>query len=115
MYKTFGIEEKLENLSSQVEKEIKDVFEKIDIIKEINSIKVLQAFQKYKLSEIHFGSTTGYGYSDIGRDIIEKIFADIFKAEDSLVRTQFISGTHALTVALFALLRPNDTLISINR
>ena len=65
------------------------------------------------MSEIHFNSTTGYGYNDIGRDTIESIYADIFKCEDALVRTQFISGSHALTVCLFALLRPNDTLLSI--
>ena len=63
---------------------------------------------------MHFNSSTGYGYGDIGRDCIEKIYADVFKCEDSLVRAQFISGTHALTVTLFALLRPGDTLLSIN-
>lgn len=114
MYNNLEMEVKLSKIVNQTEEEINDVFYKINKIKEINSIKVLKAFQKHNLSEIHFGSTTGYGYSDIGRDIIEKIFADIFKAEDSLVRTQFISGTHALTVALFSLLRPNDNLISIN-
>ena len=79
----------------------------------LNSLKVLKAFQDNNLSEIHFGTTTGYGYSDIGRETIEKIYAQIFKAEDSLVRNQFISGTHALTVTLFGLLRPGDTLLSI--
>lgn len=75
---------------------------------------MLSAFQKYNLSEMHFNGTTGYGYGDIGRDTIESIFADIFKAEDSLVRTQFISGTHAISTLLFGILRPNDTLISIS-
>ena len=72
------------------------------------------ACQKYNLSDMHFGTTTGYGYGDIGRDTIEKIFAEVLGAEDSLVRNQFISGTHALTVALFAMLRPGDTMLSIN-
>ena len=72
------------------------------------------AFQKNKLSEMHFGTTTGYGYGDIGRDTIEKIFAEVLGAEDSVVRNQFISGTHALTVALFSMLRPGDTMLSIN-
>lgn len=115
MYESFGISKKIEDLSQKVENEIKNIFNKTDETNEYNSLKVLQAFQKYNLSEMHFGTTTGYGYGDIGRDTIEKIFADIFKAEDSLVRTQFISGTNALTTALFAILRPNDTMISINR
>lgn len=89
-------------------------FNKIDEICDKNSELILNAFRKNNLSEIHFNSTTGYGYNDVGRDTIEKIFADVLGAEDSLVRNQFISGTHALTVAYFALLRPNDTLLSIS-
>ena len=96
------------------EKQLKEQFNKIDLLIEKNSLKVLTAFQKNNLSESHFSSTTGYGYNDIGRDVIEKIYADIFKCEDALVRSQFISGSHALTVCLFALLRPNDTLLSIS-
>ena len=114
MYKEFGIPEKIIELSEKVEKEIKEEFEKIDKIKEKNSLKVLMACQKHNLSDMHFGTTTGYGYGDIGRDTIEKIFAEVLGAEDALVRNQFISGTHALTVALFAMLRPGDTLLSIN-
>ena len=95
------------------ENNLKDIFHEIDLLCEKNSMKVLNAFQNNHLSEIHFNSTTGYGYSDIGRDTIEKIYTDIFKSEDALVRSQFISGSHALTVCLFALLRPNDTLLSI--
>ena len=114
MYQQLGISERVELLAQKAENELKDEFNKIDKICEINSIKVLKAFQDNNLSEIHFGTTTGYGYSDIGRDTIEKIYSQIFKAEDSLVRNQFISGTHALTVTLFGLLRPNDTLLSIS-
>ena len=114
MYEKFGINNEIEKLSLEVEKEIKQEFEKVDKIKEENSLKVLMAFQKYNLSEMHFGSTTGYGYGDIGRETIEKIFAFSLGAEDSLVRTQFISGTHALTVALFSILRPGDTMLSIS-
>ena len=77
-------------------------------------MKVLNAFWNNKLSESHFSQTTGYGYDDIGRDVIEKIYAEIFGAEDALVRSQFISGSHALTVALFAYLRPGDTMLSIS-
>ena len=114
MYEKYGISNDLEKLVREVEEEIKPEFEKIDKIKEENTLKVLMAFQKYKLSEMHFGTTTGYGYGDIGRDTIEKIFAEVLGAEDSVVRNQFISGTHALTVALFSMLRPGDTMLSIN-
>jgi len=114
MYKEFGIDEKTENLAKQAEVEIKEQLDKIDRICEINSLKVLKAFQDNNISDMHFNSTTGYGYNDIGRDTIEKVFAQVLKAEDSLVRSQFISGTHALTVALFAFLRPGDTMLSIN-
>ena len=96
------------------EKELQVQFNNIDLLVEKNSLKVLEAFQKNNLSESHFSSTTGYGYNDIGRDTIEKIYSDIFKCEDALVRSQFISGSHALTVCLFALLRPNDILLSIS-
>lgn len=98
----------------EAEKELKNIYEKINGIEEYNSKKVLKAFKNNNLSEIHFNTTTGYGYDDIGRDLIEKIYADIFKAEDALVRSQFISGSHALTVCLFGLLRPNDIMLSIS-
>ena len=103
----------LEQLTKEVENEIQEPFRKIEEICLYNSQKVIEAFWKNHISEAHFTSTTGYGYNDIGREAIENIYKDIFKAEDSLVRSQFISGTHALTVCLFALLRPNDTLLSI--
>lgn len=105
--------EKIIKLVNEEEKKLKSVFERIDENTLHNSRKVLDAFHEYKLSESHFGKTTGYGYNDIGRDTIENIFSSVLDAEDSLVRTQFISGSHALTVCLFALLRPNDTLLSI--
>ena len=98
----------------ECEKEIKKELNKIDEIVYFNSKKVIEAFQKNNLSEYHFNSTTGYGYNDIGRDAIEKIYADIFKSEDALVRNQFISGTHALTVALFGILRPKDVMLCIS-
>ena len=102
------------DLVNKCEQECKDVFNEIDKVCEINSKKVLDAFQKNKLSENHFNSTTGYGYNDIGRDIIEDIYKDVFEVEAALVRSQFISGSHALTVALFSLLRPGDLLLSIS-
>ena len=108
------MDEKIIKLVNDSEKELDKEFKKIDEICEYNSLKVLNAFWNNKLSESHFSQTTGYGYDDIGRDVIEKIYAEIFGAEDALVRGQFISGSHALTVALFAYLRPGDTMLSIS-
>ena len=113
LLKQFGIEDEVFNLSKKAENDIKEKFEYIDEMCYKNSLKVLKAFQDNKISDMHFGSTTGYGYGDIGRDTIEKVFSEVLHAEDALVRTQFISGTHALTVALFGCLRPGDTLLSI--
>ena len=113
LYAKMGITENILELSNEVEEEINDEFNKIEKICEYNSLKVLNAFQNNQISDMHFGSTTGYGYGDIGRDTTEKVFAEVLNAEDALVRGQFISGTHALTVTLFGLLRPNDTLLSI--
>ena len=95
------------------EKEIKNELNKIDEVALINSEKVLNAFQEECVMESDFNETTGYGYNDQGRDKIERIFAKIFKAEKAVVRGQFISGSHALNVTFFALLRPNDLLLSI--
>lgn len=114
MYEEFGINNELERLSKKVEEELKGQFEEIDKICEINSIKVLKAFQDCGLSETHFNSSTGYGIDEPGRNKIEQIYAKVFKAEDALVRAQLISGTHALAITLGALLRPGDTMISIS-
>lgn len=113
MFKEFGIKDEVIKLSQNAEKEIKTIFDEVDKRCEFNTLKVLKAFNKFNISDMHFGSTTGYGYGDVGRDTIEKVFADVLGAEDCLVRGQFISGTHALTVALFAFLRPGDKFISI--
>ena len=113
MYEKIGISDNVVELSKKVEKDVEEVFKQIDEVCEYNTAKVLSAFQKYNISDMHFGSTTGYGYGDVGRDTIEKVFAEVLGAEDCLVRSQFISGSHALTVALFAFLRPGDTMLSI--
>lgn len=97
----------------ELEKKLESMFKKIDEISFINSKKVIESFWKENISESHFMSSTGYGYGDIGRDAVENVFANIFHTEDALVRNQFISGTHALSTAFFALLRPNDVLLSI--
>lgn len=104
----------LEQLVEKVELEIKEQFLKEERVEFENSKKVLDAFKKFQVSEAHLHGTTGYGYGDIGRDVIESIYADIFKAEDALVRTQFISGTHTISSTLFGILRPGDTVLSIN-
>ena len=85
----------------EMERECLEQFKLIDDICFYNSEKVLKAFQENSVSETHFNSTTGYGYNDTGRDVIEKVFAKVFKAEDAIVRNQFISGSHALSVTLF--------------
>lgn len=113
MYQELNIDERIVNLVEEEEKKLKSIYEKIDQTEYENTLKVLNAFHKYQINEVHFTSTTGYGYNDIGRDTIEKVFADVLGSEDAIVRSQFISGTHALTVALFAYLRPNDIMLSI--
>ena len=113
MYKELGIRDEVVNLVNKCEEKVKNEFKKIDELCDYNSLRVLSSFHKFEVSESCFNSTTGYGYNDLGRDTIEKIFADIFGCEDALVRSQFISGSHALTVCLFGLLRPGDTLLSI--
>lgn len=102
-----------DELIKKVDLKIKEELNKIDDLELKNSEKVLNAFISNEVVETDFNSTTGYGYNDIGRDKIEKIYSTIFKTEDALVRNQFISGSHALTVAFFSLLRPGDTLLSI--
>ena len=114
MYSEFGIKKEILELSKEIEKEIQPQFEKIDKIKELNSLKVLEAFQYCRLSEMHLHSSTGYGIDEIGRNKVEEIYARIFRTEDALVRAQLISGTHALAVTLFGLLRPRDTMLSIS-
>ena len=97
-----------------IEEKLKDEFKKIEKQEETNSIKILDAFRAEKVSETDFNFTTGYGYNDEGRDKLERVFSRVLGSEDALVRSQFISGSHALTVTLFALLRPGDTLLSIS-
>lgn len=101
-------------LVDKCEKELMSQFKEIENNSFYYSKKVLKAMQNNNLSEGAFAETTGYGYNDLGRETIEKIYAEIFGAEDALVRNQFVSGSHALSVTLFALLRPNDLLLSIS-
>ncbi|MBE8953878.1 MAG: methionine gamma-lyase family protein [Quinella sp. 1Q7] len=93
--------------------ELADVFRRVEEISEFNTRKVLDSMRRLKVSDAHFKTSTGYAYGDIGRDKLDEIFADIFQAEAALVRTQFVSGTHALATALFGVLRPGDELVSL--
>ena len=104
----------LEDIIGDSKGDLKNIFDKIDEIEEFNSRKILDAFIENGVSESDFNSSTGYGYNDIGRDKIEDVYASIFKCEDALVRCQFISGTHAISTCLFALLRPGDVMLSIS-
>ena len=103
-----------EEIINKAEAIIAPVFKEIESTSYYNSKKVLEAFWNENINETHFYGTTGYGYGDLGRDALERVYARIFKSEDALVRNQFISGTHALSTAFFALLRPGDTLLSIS-
>lgn len=106
--------DEIKELVLNCENELTDEFKKIDDNKFFFSEQVLNSFKKNNLSENAFNSTTGYGYNDLGREVIEKVYADIFKSESAVVRSQFISGSHALNVTFFALLRPGDLLLSIS-
>lgn len=100
-------------LAREAESEIKPVFERIDRIAEKNTIKVMEAFQDNRVSESCFAGTTGYGYDDLGREVLDKVYAQVFRAESALVRIGFVNGTHALSAALFSMLKPGDTLLSV--
>lgn len=111
-YEQFGISEEVLHFAKTVEDSLKERFDEIDRTAEYNQLKVIHAMQEARVSDIHFAGTTGYGYNDLGRDTLETVYAKAFHGEDALVRPQLISGTHALTVALFGNLRPGDELLS---
>lgn len=108
-----NINKKILDLCIATEDEIQEQFKKIDEIREYNQYKVLRAMQKNRLSDTHFNYSTGYGYGDVGRENIDKVYADIFEAEDALVRPQIASGTHALSLCLFGILRPGDEMLAV--
>lgn len=99
-------------LAQEAENEIKLQFERIDRIAQLNTLKVMQAFQDNKVSDSCFAGTTGYGYDDVGREVLDKVYAQIFCTDAALIRIGFVNGTHALSAALFAMLKPGDTLLS---
>lgn len=112
MYKNMGICDEVYDYCDNIIKSLHDRFEEIDKNAEYNQMKVIKAMQDNKVAEMHLSGTTGYGYNDDGRDTLEKIYSDIFKTEDALVRPQIICGTHALNVALSSNSRPGDELLS---
>ena len=112
MYQSMGISEKVYNFGKEILAGLKERFEVIDEVAEFNQMKVLNAMQDCKVSDVHFAATTGYGYNDLGRDTLEEVYAKVFHTEDALVRPQLVSGTHALAVALSSQLRPGDELLS---
>ena len=109
----FQIDERIEALCRQAEEQCAPIFQQIDETADYNAQKVLAAFIKNRVSEPMFAGTTGYGYGDIGREALDAVLADIFGCEDALIRHNFVSGTHALTTALFGVLRPGDTIVSL--
>ena len=112
MYQTMGISKEVYDFGTEILEGLKTRFEAIDEIAEYNQMKVLNAMQECKVSDVHFAATTGYGYNDLGRDTLEEVYAKVFHTEDAIVRPQLVSGTHALAVALSSQLRPGDELLS---
>lgn len=109
----YGLDDETFELSNEVMEDIKEQFDKIKEIREYNQYKVLRAMQRANLSDNHFNWTTGYGYNDIGREKIEEIYADVFGAEDALVRPIIVNGTHALSLCIQGIVRPGDEILSI--
>lgn len=109
----FGVRENIIRISDSIEQEIHKILKDIDAVKEYNQYKVIKAMQEHHLSDSHFSGTTGYGYDDRGREVLDAVYADIFKAEDALVRHTIVAGTQALAICLYGNLRPGDELLSI--
>lgn len=112
IYRAAGLSERILTLGREAEAQCKSRFAEIDAIAEYNQMKVLNALRKHRIGEAHLAPSTGYGYNDLGRDALEAVYASVFGTEDALVRAQLVSGTHALTVALFGNLRPGDEIFS---
>ena len=110
---SFGISDSVLNLVDIAEKQLAEQFKRVDDIAQINQLRVMKAFSDNRVSEAHFAATTGYGYDDLGRDTLDKVYAQLFGTEDALVRHNFVNGTHALSTMLFGILRPGDILVSV--
>ena len=114
MYEKMGISKEVLEFSNKILDDLKGRFDRIDDVSEYNQMKVLHAMQKNHVSEMHLETSSGYGYTDLGRDTLEAVYADVFHTEDALVRTQIACGTHALNIALSGNLRPGDELLSVS-
>lgn len=114
LIKTYNLKKETFELYKEAIKQTEELFKQYDEIREYNQLKVLKAFQDNRISDNHFTNSSGYGYDDIGRDTLDKVYADIFHAESALVRPHFVNGTHAIACALMGNLRPNDTLLCIS-
>ena len=108
----YGLTDQIIELGKKAEENVKESFDAINKTAEYNQVKVMRAFSNHRVSEAHLGMSTGYGYDDLGRDTLEKIYADVFGAEAALVRHSIVSGTHAICSCLFGILRPGDILVS---
>ena len=113
-YRLFNISQELENIARKSEEEVKDIFKQIEETALYNQARVLKAFQNVPVTQVHFQKTTGYGHGDIGREAIEKLYAELFETEDALVRVQFVSGTHTLATALKGVLKYGDEMVAIS-
>ena len=114
MYLSMGIEKKVYDFGEKILESLEERFKKIDKVAEYNQMKVINAFQKNKVADVHFNGSSGYGYNDIGRDTLEKVYADVFNTEAALVRPQITCGTHALAIALAANVRPGDEILYVS-
>ena len=112
MYAQLGISSEVYDFGHKIEESLKERFEKFDKTAEYNQMKVIKAMQENRVSAECFNTSSGYGYNDLGRDTLEKVYASCFKGEDALVRPQITCGTHALALALMSNLRPGDELLS---
>ncbi|MFA9397166.1 MAG: aminotransferase class I/II-fold pyridoxal phosphate-dependent enzyme [Clostridiaceae bacterium] len=113
LLKDYNIDNKVLDIYEKSKKDVEKIFKEYDEIREFNQLKVLRAFQEERISDSHFTNSSGYGYGDIGRDSLDKVYARIFNCEMALVRPHFVNGTHAIGAALFGNLRPGDTMLSI--
>ena len=111
---TYKFKNETLDLYERAIKDVEDQFKMYDEIREYNQIKVLKAFQEERISDAHFTNSSGYGYDDIGRDSLDKVYARIFNAEAAIVRPHFVNGTHAIGAALFGNLRPGDKLLCVS-
>ncbi len=109
----FGISQNTIDLANSIESELSEKFSELEENAEYNQLKVLSAFQKHRISYAHFGETSGYGYDDLGRDALDRVYADIFHSEDAYVRHNIVSGTQAIALCLYGVLRPGDTLAAV--